>query len=136
MLIYPMFAMVMLTTVVGICALITRVRSVRSGTVKARSYKLMNAADYPDSVLQTTRNFNNQFEVPVLFYVACVAYMAMGVDSLFALVSAWAFVVFRVVHAYIHITYNHLLHRMTVFWLAIFAVLALWINLVLLTALS
>lgn len=130
MLVYPMFAMVVLTVVVGVIALIARIQSVKAGSVKVRSFKLMDADDFPKAVVQTTRNFNNQFEIPVLLYVACVSYLALELQSPFAVFLAWTFVALRAAHTYIHITYNHLLHRMIVFWLAIFVVLALWINLI------
>jgi len=46
------------------------------------------------------------------------------------MVFAWLFVSLRYLQAYVHLTYNHLLHRMSAFWLAFFCVIALWINLV------
>lgn len=129
--IYPMFAMVILTLAIGVMAFVIRVKSVRQGTVDPRSYKLMDADSYPDAVTKTTRSLSNQFEIPVLFYVACLAFLALGISSATGLFLAWLFVVFRVVHAYIHLTYNLLLHRIVAFWLSVFTVLALWICLIL-----
>ena len=126
---YPMFAMIVLTSIVGVMVLSVRVKSVKAGQVRLRSLKLMENEGWPELVQKTTNNFSNQFEIPMLFYVAGVAYLALGIDSLVGLVAAWCFVVFRVIHAYIHITYNHILHRLTAFWLAFMAVLVMWINL-------
>lgn len=129
--IYPMFAMVVLTLAIGVMAFVIRVNSVRQGTVDPRSYKLMDADSYPDAVTKTTRSLANQFEIPVLFYVACLAFLALGISSTTGLFLAWLFVAFRVVHAYIHLSYNLLLHRIVAFWLSVFTVLALWICLLL-----
>jgi hypothetical protein len=129
--IYPVFIMVLLTLVIGVIAFFTRVNSVKSHQIKPQAYKLMNAESYPESVIKTTRCFNNQFEVPVLFYVGCLSYLILNVSSNIGLYFAWAFVSLRVVHAYIHLTYNHLLHRIIAFWSAIFMVIGLWLVLML-----
>lgn len=126
---YPMAFMVLLTCIVGAVTFVTRLSSVRSGVVGVKYFKLMQGQDVPEMVTKTTRCFNNLFEVPVLFYAACTLYLSLGVDSVVGLVFAWLFVVLRYVQAYIHLTYNHLLHRMSAFWLAFFSAITLWINL-------
>ena len=126
-----MFAMVMLTFVIGCIAVKTRFASVTSGALRVRYYKLMQGDDVPEFVIKTSRCYNNQFEVPVLFYVVCTLYVALGIESVFAVAFAWAFVALRVVHAYIHLSYNRVVHRMAVYWTALICVLILWGNLVL-----
>lgn len=128
--IYPMFSMVLLTFIVGLIAVFTRIKSVTSKSIHIRAYKLMDADNYPESVIKTTRNFNNQFEVPLLFYVACLSFLVLNVSSILALTLAWAFVVLRVMHSFIHISYNGLLHRVIAFWLSFFVVFALWLVLI------
>ncbi|WP_019531577.1 MAPEG family protein [Dasania marina] len=127
---YPMFAMVVLTFIIGFVALKTRFASVKNGEVKASYYRLMAGQEVPNTVTQSTRAFNNQFEVPVLFYVVCTLYISMGIENPYAIYTAWAFVVFRCIHAVIHLTYNHVLHRLSAYWLAILCVLALWLLLI------
>ena len=127
--IYPVFIMVLLTLAIGVVAFFSRVNSVKSRQIKPQAYKLMDAENYPESVIKSTRCFNNQFEVPVLFYVGCLSYLILEVSSTVGLSFAWAFVGLRIVHAYIHLTYNHLLHRIIAFWSAIFMVLGLWLTL-------
>ncbi|MFL0803971.1 MAG: MAPEG family protein [Agarilytica sp.] len=129
--IYPMFAMVMITIGIGLIAFVVRIKSVKSGEVRVRAYKLMGSEEYPEGVVKTTRCLNNQFEIPVLFYVGCLAYLSLEVLSGLGLVFAWAFVGLRVVHAYILMTYNHLLHRLVVFWMSVLMVLCLWVQLIL-----
>ena len=121
--------MVLLTFIVGILAVKTRLSSVKKGNVKAKYFRLMAGQEVPEIIIKTTRNFNNQFEVPVLFYVVCTLYISLNIESLVAIVLAWVFVFLRCLHSYIHLTYNNILHRMSVFFLAFFCVIALWVNL-------
>lgn len=126
---FAMFAMVVLTLLVGLFTLSSRMKSVKAGEVKARYYKLMQGQELPEYVAKTGRNFNNQFEVPVLFYAAAILHIVMQAESGLGLILAWVFVVLRYVHAFIHITYNHILHRMLVFFASFFVVVAMWGNL-------
>lgn len=127
---YPMAAMVLLTLIVGAVTFVVRMSNVRSGHVGVKYFKLMQGQDVPEMVTKTTRCFNNLFELPVMFYAACTLYLSLSVDSVVGMVFAWLFVGLRYLQAYVHLTYNHLLHRMSAFWLAFFCVIALWINLV------
>jgi hypothetical protein len=126
-----MFLMVLLTFIVGVIAMITRFISLRSGQVRMGYFKLMEGQNIPERVTITTRCFNNMFEVPVLFYVACVLSVSLGVEGLPALVLAWLFVGFRFLQAFIHLTRNSLLPRMLSFWMSFTCVFLLWIYLLL-----
>lgn len=127
--IYPMFGMVLLTTAVGILAITARVRGVRRQQVSIKVFRTMQG-ELPDFILRTTRNYNNQFELPVLFYVVCTLHLVLQQTTTTALVGAWAFVASRTLHAFIHLTYNNIMHRMFAFWLGVVIVLGLWANLV------
>jgi hypothetical protein len=121
-----MTLMVLLTFIVGIITVKVRFSSVKKGDVGVKYYRLMEGQEVPDIITKTTRNFNNQFEIPVLFYVVCTLYLSLNIESLVAIILAWIFVALRFLHVYIHLTYNHILHRMVVFWLAFLCVLAMW----------
>lgn len=127
---YPMFALVCFTFVFGLINFIWRFKSVKSGSVRARYYKLMQGGDIPDHIVAGTRHFSNLFEMPVLFYVVGVLALILNVETTLMLTLAWSYVVLRIVHAYIHVTYNHILHRLSVFWIAALILLAMWIHLV------
>lgn len=126
---YPMAVMVLLIVLVGLVAVKARFGSVKRGEVSPKYFRLMEAENVPDSITKSTRNFNNQFELPVLFYVACTLYISLGIDSTVGVAFAWAFVFFRYVHAYIHLTYNYTIHRMLSFWAGFICVIGLWVNL-------
>ncbi|MCP5334250.1 MAG: MAPEG family protein [Oceanospirillaceae bacterium] len=128
---YAMFALVVLTFVVMGLMGYVRMRSVSKGQVPARYYKLMQGADLPEVVIKTGRHFNNLFEVPVLFYAASILAIVMHVDNQSMVMLAWAFVICRLVHAIIHMTYNHPLHRLASFTVGCCVVLAMWVQLLL-----
>lgn len=131
---YPMFAMVLLTLGVGVITLKTRFKSVKNKEISPRYYLTMKAEDgevVPEFVHKTTRLLNNMFEMPVLFYVAGTLAIVMEAESIAAVITAWVFVASRIVHAWIYLTYNNLMHRMRIFWVGIVAVVVLWILLLL-----
>ena len=127
--IYPMFLMVLLTFIVGLITMKYRIASVKSGAVSPKYFKLMDGQKVPEIITKTTRCFNNMFEVPILFYAGCMLYISLGVESSVGLLFAWCFVVMRYIQAYVHLTYNHLVHRMLSFWLAFLSAMGLWLNL-------
>lgn len=124
-----MAVMVLLTTLIGFVTVKVRFASVRNGDVRAKYYKLMQGDNVPEIVIKTSNSFKNQFEIPVLFYTVSTLYISLSINSSLALAFAWLFVFFRCIHAYIHITYNHVLHRLIAFWLAFICVIVLWLNL-------
>ncbi|AIY66500.1 MAPEG family protein [Pseudoalteromonas piratica] len=125
--IYAMFAMVVLTFIVGIVAVVTRVKSVKNGSVKIKYYRTMGGQEVPEQLTKSTRCFNNMFEVPVLFYVVSTLFVILKTNNELALLLAWVFVGFRVAQAIVHLTYNNVLHRMLTFWGAVISVLSMWV---------
>lgn len=124
--IYPMFAMFVLTCLIGLLAVAVRINSVRNGSVRPRFYQLMQGQDVPELVTKTTRCINNMFEVPTIFYAVSVLYIAVGVNSDVAVGLAWCFVALRLLQAVIHLSYNHVLHRMVSFFLGLACLAGLW----------
>jgi hypothetical protein len=69
----------------------------------------------------------NLLELPMLFYVVCVILFVSERASRLAVFVAWAYVFLRVVHSLIHLSYNHVLHRLAAFTLSNVALVSLWI---------
>ena len=71
----------------------------------------------------------NLLELPVLFYVACLTLViTLRVDAEFVYL-AWAFFISRVVHSYVHLTYNNVIHRLSAFALSNLILTIIWIRL-------
>ena len=69
----------------------------------------------------------NLLELPMLFYVVCIVLYVTAGASTVTIALAWAFVVLRVVHSAIHLTYNRVLHRLAVFTASNAALIVLWV---------
>jgi hypothetical protein len=89
---HAMFMLVILTTVIMVLTARTRIESVESGVVPQNYYSLMQGYDIPDIVAKTTRNFNNLFEVPTLFYAGFAVYLALDQTERLPAFSARVFV--------------------------------------------
>ena len=129
-LIYPMSAMVLLTMFVLVKMFRARVAAVRSGQIDVTYYRLYQGALEPEQQQKFTRHFINLFEAPTLFYVACLAAMVAGVGGIAMLVLAWAYVVARYLHAFIHLGGNRLRKRMTIYFVSWLILAAMWVFLV------
>jgi hypothetical protein len=125
-LIYPMAAMVLLTAVVLVKMYLARVAAVRSGQIEIEYFRLHQGAREPESSAKVARHFINLFEVPTLFYVGCLAAMVANVATPVMVGLAWAYVVVRLAHAYIHLGANRLRFRRNAFGIGWLVLLGMW----------
>ncbi|MGY6275142.1 MAPEG family protein [Methylomonas sp. MgM2] len=116
--VYPIFALVLLTLSVYPSILFSRIRSIRKGELTIDYLKLFQGETPPESVVKSARNVANLFEAPVLFYPACLISMLIGYESAWFLGLAWAYVAARTAHSIIHLTYNKISHRLWAFLLS------------------
>ena len=109
--------MVQVLLIYIVYALMARRRgaAVRAGSVKVSHFK--GRGDEPAESATVSNNLMNQFELPVLFFVLCLAlYVTHGVNYI-TLVLMWLFVILRYAHATIHLTSNRLSLRFRFFGL-------------------
>lgn len=125
-LIYPLFAMFLLSAVVLVVMFKARVRAVKSGQVKLGYFKTYESAQLPEAVIKTARHFSNLFEAPVLFYVICILGMVLNIDSMAFVSLAWVYVILRSLHAMIHMGPNKLRFRMSVYGIGWLVMIAMW----------
>ena len=124
---FHVFAMALITFVVGPLILTTRINSVKNGIVHIEYYETFQGGEPPASVLQTTRHWSNLYEAPTLFYIACLMAFSLQLESIFILAMAWLYVAVRLIHSVIHLTYNRVYHRLTAFLTSQFILIAIWI---------
>ena len=72
-------------------------------------------------------NLSNQFEWPLLFYVACVLLVQRDAQGDAAILLAWLFVAGRLVHACVQVFTANVRLRGLVFMINFLAVLGLWV---------
>lgn len=76
---------------------------------------------------QVTNAFNNQFQLPTLFFVAVVlALITHKADFVFVVIE-WLFVAFRILHAAVHTGPNIVRVRGPLWGLSSFTLLAMWV---------
>jgi len=124
---YPLFALAAWTLLVLLLIPAARVRSVRQREIAPDDFKFGESAKVPGNVSIPNRNYMNLLELPMLFYVVGIVLYVTGGASSLTIALAWAFVALRVVHSLIHLTYNHVLHRLAAFSLANVALVLLWV---------
>lgn len=110
---WPMMAHVLLVTVIYRYLFSKRVSAVKSGQAKIEAFRIKGQE--PDASAQARASLENQFEMPMLFHIACLSLYVTGLATLYPVLLAWAFVISRYVHAWIHLTRNRIRHRLPVF---------------------
>ena len=100
----PLFVEVILSFALLVWLGPLRARDVRSG-VRLEDVALREPKWSPGT-LQVAYAFSNQFELPVLFYVLTILAYVTHLAGVVFVVLAWVFVIFRLLHAYVHVTSN------------------------------
>lgn len=122
---FPMLALVGWTMIV---LSMIGFRRLTSG-LHPKEFRLGESAAVPPPVSLPNRNFMNLLEMPVLFYVVSLTFYVTQQATPGTLTLAWTFVALRVIHSLVHLSYNNVLHRLGFFALANFALVAMWIQL-------
>ena len=123
----PVIALATWTFLVLLLIPFVRVRSVRRREIGPNDFKYGESPAVPASVSIPNRNYMNLLELPMLFYVVCVVLYVTAGTSRLAVIVAWIYVALRVVHSLIHLSYNRVIHRLSVFALSNTALGSLWV---------
>ncbi len=123
----PSFALAAWTFFVLLLIPLVRVRSVRRREISPNDFKYGESQAVPPHVSIANRNYMNLLELPMLFYVVCLLLYVTAGASRLAVIIAWGYVALRIVHSLIHLTYNHVLHRLSAFTLSNVALVSLWV---------
>jgi hypothetical protein len=105
MILLPLFVEVILTFVIWSWMAVLRARDFESGAVRPDTIALREP-NWPKRTMQLGNAFSNQFELPVLFYVLTILEYVTHLAGIVFVVLAWVFVLFRVLHAGVHVTNN------------------------------
>ncbi len=129
-LLLPLLAQVALTFIVMTSMYRTRIAEMKSKQIHPQKIgtRSKSRALLTDSA-SAADNFSNLFETPVLFYTAILLTLILMVQDNILVTLAWAYVAARYVHSYIHITYNRVMHRFSVFIFSSFVLFAFWVRL-------
>lgn len=125
----------MLVQALMICALAFTMggsRFISARTRKVDLREVRKTGKWPGKLGILSDSYDNQFQMPQLFYVACIALTLLGSVTPLAIKLAWAFVAFRFAHMIWHNTKNIIIVRFLIFvasgvvvtWMLILALMA------------
>jgi hypothetical protein len=128
LLVLAMSAQVLLAFIILLWMGRERVPRVLRGEIAMADIAVERSA-YPLKARLLSNNFDNQFQLPVLFFVAALAVLALGLVGWAEVILAWLFVATRYVHAAIHVTDNNVQRRFAAYsaGLAVLALMWLWL---------
>jgi hypothetical protein len=126
----PLFIQVALTFGLLFWSGHARVASIRSGAVKPREVALREP-NWPAQATQIANAYQNQLELPVLFYLVMILAFFTAHMTVTLVVLAWLFVVSRLFHALIHVTTNEIRRRFYAFVAGAMILLLMWVLFVL-----
>ena len=113
------------------------------GHLKNKDLKLsqfrLYEGDFPDKLWSARYQFQNMFEVPILFYLLCILHIIFDNYSQIDVFLAWGFVFFRVLHFFIRLQNQRDLNirtRTFTFILSLIFLSVGWVNLILNSFLS
>lgn len=120
---------VMLTLVMMVLMGKRRFKAAKNRELPFKAFKLMDLTGANDQVITASRNFDNQFQLPMLYLFAVVFALQFGVADLSLVIVGWLFAVSRLAHAYIHVGANHVRLRFAVYVFGALMLLLFWLRL-------
>ena len=116
----PIFVLVLWTSAVFLVLAFGRVKYTKNPQDAAHSKDLKGTM--PDWVERAADNYNHLFEQPVAFYALTLCIAVINDFDSFMIQLAWAFVVLRIMHSLVQLTFNLVLLRFFIFvmgWLVL-----------------
>ena len=103
-----------------------RVAAVRAGIVKSSEIDT-NRNAYPEPIRNFSNNYQNQFELPLLYYAVLAFVMITGLVDTVLVTLSWAFVASRLAHSFVHTGVNVIATRFKIFTLGLVFLILLWV---------
>lgn len=129
-LLLPLLAQAALSFIVMIGMYRTRVAEIKSKHIHPQKLDTrFNSKELLKDSAPAADNYSNLFELPVLFYTAILLTLILMIQDSILVILAWAFVISRYLHSLVHITYNKVMHRFSIFLFSSFVLLAFWVRL-------
>jgi len=131
-LLLSVFAQVVLTSVVMVLMGRRRIKAAKMKQISVAAFQTMNLTGASEQVIATGRNFDNQFQMPMLYIASVLFILQLGLADLAFVILGGLFVALRYWHTIIHIGSNVLRARFRVFLLGCLVLWIIWIRLLVL----
>lgn len=125
----PVFIQVLLTSVVMVLMGRRRIAAAKNKDISLSAFRTMNLTGASEQVIATSRNFDNQFQMPMLYLFSVLFTLQLAVADLAYVLLGASFVLLRIIHTVIHIGSNHVRSRFNVFLLGCAVLWAIWLRL-------
>jgi len=124
----PCIALVSLTSLIWAMTVYKRIQEMRVNRISPQSLATSRGVSSLLKNSQASDNFSNLFELPVLFYILCLALEVTHETTLGYVVAAWIFVLLRTLHSLIQVTSNRVTYRFFAWLLSSICLLGMWGN--------
>ena len=113
----PLFAMAILTCVMAVWTVCTRVPAmIKLGVHPQKAQDTDKLRDHlPHAVNRVANNYNHLFEQPVLFYAVCISIAILGHADSFLVTCAWIYVALRTAHSVVQACFDIVMIRFYLF---------------------
>lgn len=125
---YPVFALFVLTAFSTLRLAYLRLNAVKTGVVNPKFYRDYQGYEEPEKLRVASRHVINLYEAPVLFYTVSIIAYVTEVEGFAIVAMAWAYVLLRYLHSYVHLTSNKVLLRFRLFATSHAILVAIWIT--------
>lgn len=112
---YPMVFYVFYIFFLAVYMFRVRVKAIKRKEVRYQYFQTYNGQSPQDSTLVAGRHFDNQFQVPLLFFSVGALVIALEQVSSVMIGLGWLFVLSRLVHSYVHLGSNDLRKRVAAY---------------------
>lgn len=126
----PMFGMMILTITVWFTMYALRLSYVIKHRIGAQQLHKPEQVNHllPDSVNAASNNLKNLFELPLLFYIVVIVAAQLYDHSIISNLAAWSFLLFRMIHSFIHCCNGQVLARFIAYVLSSLSLFVFIIN--------
>lgn len=127
----PVVAVVFLIITVFLLTVVSRIVQMNRERIHPQQVQTRAemAARVKDS--RASDHLSNLFEAPVLFFFACILIYLLDISDGLYIALAWLFVLFRLVQAGIHLSFNNVRLRASIFGLGLLTLGVIWVRLAL-----
>ena len=126
MVLVPVFVLVAMTFTLLLGTFYSRRQTLLSRETRVKDI-VLGQPNWPARVTQIGNCYNNQFQLPLLFYALIALALPLRHADLVMVLLSWVFVVTRLAHAGVFVTSNNILHRSTSWLAGALVLLAMWI---------
>lgn len=124
---YPALALFALTAVCVFRLGYVRFGAVGRGEIDPRFFQAFRGFEEPETLRVHARHVRNLFEAPILLYVIVLIAYATQQTGWLPVLLAWAYVLLRTAHSYVHLTSNRVMLRFRLFAMSWIVLLVLWL---------